>query len=308
VRMLIAAIYLTVATATALTFEATPEKASIVSGAPLGLDLTFSLDEVEFPDAHVVVFEETRIDISVTDESGQHIDACPRLQSRCPGGTLFGSMIMLGSDRQVQLRRSFNKWCSTELEPGRYRVQVNVQSIGIAERGEKLRLVAPTPETDTFDLEVKPTNESEFRSHLELLLELAGRKRSGLAKEDRARSAQAVEEIVYATSLSALPYQIKLLRGFVPFGQGGLELCHISDLATHFVALDEHQVAEELVALFRDIQQGRVSLGFSRSQVETFVLWTIHELHEIGNPEVADITRPITTDHPKPSDPRPTIK
>lgn len=305
-RTFITAMCLTPAMATALTFEVTPEKTSIVSGAPLGLDLTFSLDEVEFANADSVVFEETRIEVDVTDESGQKINPCSLIQSRCPGGTLFDSMIMLESDPQVQLRRAFNKWCSTQLPPGQYRVQVNVHSIGIGEHGQKqLRLVAPTPQTDTFELEVRPADESELRSHLDLLLALAGRTTMGLAKEEQARSAQAVEEIVYSSSPLALPYQIKLLRGFVPFGQGGLELCHMSDLTTHFGALNDPKVAEELVTLFLDIQQGRVSLGPSRSWVETFVLWTIHELHETGNVEVVDITHPITTHYPKPPDPRP---
>lgn len=249
------------------------------------------------------------ISVRIVNSSGAVIEVSENRPWRCSQNPRFLWLATLSGDPVLDTRRYLvlNEWCSTDLPPGDYSVEVTLSRLGIVKVGKvesEGKNLGP-PLTFVLPLAVLATDDDAVCNEFAQLLAEASKPAAGAEYEKHKEIARAIEMIVYSREPLALPAQLELLSGRVEMWSTTFVFCHAVDLLIYLIDQNNTDVAKGLVKALDDLHAAKYPNDSStRHLLSELVVWAIHEMHERGGPEVMRITEPIVQALPKPRDPR----
>lgn len=293
-------------TASGLSLHAVPSKSEVYAGAPLPVTIIVNVDEGDAANPKSMFFTDDDIAMSVLDSNG--VNVCrPIVEEPRYIGCADRIPVPVGPESTAQRTVMLGKWCTTELAPGIYEVVVRVIRVGIVETGESIsKTIQPEmPLEESFRLRIMAPDSGAITEELEHLMQVATQDRRKVTSEAaRAERSIAISSIVYCSAPEAFSYQLRLLRGEVPYAQGYFTHCDLYALSKRFAEIHDEKTARELVQLFHDLTNGRTKVKpYDVAHLEGAVLWTIWQMHAGSNPAIVSITDEIVEAFPEPRAP-----
>lgn len=305
IRLLFTLVLLAVVPVHAIVVDISAATDTIHPEAPLRMKLSIALEPDEVDAIRAVYVDHESIHVRITDLAGHVVAESEFLPWAC----MRNWHVWLAQLRHADLAEEWlvlGQWCSTLLPPGQYRIGCELSKISVVNTGEFVAKVKEysQPLRWEFPLQVLERDNGAVRMQYEELM-LRARAVEAMPEEPPKRG-HAVELIVYARVPIALPYQLELLRGKVKMYNDLFNECEAVELALYLIDTGRPEAADGLVDVFVDLQAGETEMDpVSREILSRIVLWSIHEMHARGNPDVQALTTGIVERYPKPDDPRP---
>jgi len=290
--------------AEALNIALQPSASSIYPESPLALTLSMRLDESEQGAVNAVLVDNECIEMRVFASTGEAVSDSPSDNARCRFNPRPMWMARFVSDPTAVRERQlvFNEWCTTDLVPGAYKVVCELSSVDLFVVGEKTaqqRKFSP-PMRFEFALEVRERNDDKVKAEYESLLTIAQtQSASGDQSEMRAH---ALDAIINSNVPLAIPYQIMLLNGDAPYGQGALIACHLHDIASNLINNSSPEIAADLINALQHLESNRSGIKVATfTSCHDTILYILHEIHATGSADVVRLTQDVVDQHTKTS-------
>ncbi|MBI2424334.1 MAG: hypothetical protein HYV27_16000 [Candidatus Hydrogenedentes bacterium] len=288
-----------------LEFRVSLEPEEIHASSPVELKIEVQREATE-NDVRDVSLQVEWIQIALEDEGGGVVAVSVPATWHCPSEFNDILSFPLSETGVATQFVPLSRWCSTAIPPGSYVLRVMIQKYSVFNTDSIIGRARDSdqPVERRLPLRVLETKDAAVRGVYDGCLRKAINSAvPGVQTSDVVdQGIRAVNCIMYAREAIALPYQLRLFNQEIPYQRPLLNVCHFIDLMLRFVASDRVEVAKGLVDLL-DSKAIREEPG--GAYLPDYIVWTLHEMHARGNPEVMRVTEDVVARYPKPRDPRP---
>jgi len=220
--------------------------------------------------------------ISIRDVNGTLITNSDRLQ---PSGFSESGICRIATGSFSQKSIVLNRWCSTLLMPGEYKVVCDIGYWLISEV-ENHKLGPVHSISLELDIEIKPFDESGFRKKLEKLTEDVFESKIK-TRNDWNKKVLYEKMLALTESHLAIPHQLKLLK---TTGTTWLK----KDTITSLVLSESVEAAEGLAHMVESSER------FNARDVKSYAVAAVYALRESGKSDILSATDDFVLKYPYP--------
>lgn len=278
-------------------------RAEFASQAILTMSITVLFENAEVERKDCFILNDENLKVRLRDSDGRDVGVFPPPGWKCPFD-LNGYWRVDSAEGREQTRQFLvNKWRTTNLPVGEYKLEVEIARAGLRLKDDSNVQSIIVSEPNSWEFRLKVVSDDAGIAGKEYAQALERLRATPVTVENIRQIMFDTQCITYSHEPAAFPCQMEFLTGGLRIETPNMKDYQLDILSDNLIQVDRPEVARALVDWIESKPKSDDMQRLNRFKDR--ILWIIHEMHKLGNPEIVRITAKTVSEYPQPRDPRP---